>query len=275
MERTLIRAHDAAEYIKNRIGNDAEIAIVLGSGLGTLVDEIECLQEIEYKDIPNFPLSTVPGHAGKLVYGTLGGRKVLVMKGRFHYYEGYEIADVVFHIRVFKLLGIKNLLVTNAAGGINRSFKPGDLMSITDHISFFAPSSLRGKNLDSLGVRFPDMSQAYNIHLREIAKKAAGKIGFEMREGVYVFCQGPMYETPAEIRALALMGADAVGMSTVPEVIAAKHADMNVLGISCITNMASGILPQPLNHEEVMSTAKDVEHKFKALVKEIVENWII
>jgi purine-nucleoside phosphorylase len=217
----------------------------------------------------------VEGHAGKLVAGKLGGRPVLAMKGRFHHYEGYDIQQVVFAIRVFKLLGMDNLIVTNAAGGINKDFKPGDLMIIRDHISFFAPSPLRGKNLSEFGVRFPDMSQAYDRKLVEYGRSTAQALHMEVREGVYAFAQGPMYETPSEIRALGILGADAVGMSTVPEVITAKHAGMKVLGISCITNMAAGILDQPLNHEEVMKTAKDVENKFTSLVKKLVEQWRI
>lgn len=267
------KVFQAAEYIKSRLTTRPQIAIILGSGLGLLVDEVENKVEIDYGDIPNFPLPTVEGHAGKLVSGTLGGKPVLAMKGRFHYYEGYEISEVVFHIRVFKLLGINNLLVTNAAGGINKCFKPGDLMLIKDHISFFAPSPLRGQNLNEFGVRFPDMSEAYTKNLKEMAMSAAQEEGLELQEGVYAFTQGPMYETPAEIRALAVLGADAVGMSTVPEVITARHAGMNVLGISCITNMAAGILDQPLHHEEVMKTAKDVERKFAALIRKVAGKW--
>ncbi|MCX7923198.1 MAG: purine-nucleoside phosphorylase [Clostridia bacterium] len=273
MEEYVKKATETAEYISGRIKTKPEIAIVLGSGLGPLVNEIEDVVNIDYKEIPNFPQTTVQGHEGKLVAGMLSGRPVLAMKGRFHHYEGYDISQVAFAVRVFKLLGINELLVTNAAGGINKSFKPGDLMLIKDHIGFFAPSALRGKNLDEFGTRFPDMSEAYSRALGEIAKKAAESKGFNLREGVYAFAQGPMYETPAEIRALSILGADAVGMSTVPEVIAARHAGMKVLGISCITNMAAGILDQPLNHEEVMETAKMVEENFTALVKEIVVNW--
>jgi len=264
---------EAVEYIESRLSFRPEIAIVLGSGLGSLVDDVEDKIQIDYKDIPNFPLPTVEGHAGKLVAGTISGRPILAMKGRFHYYEGYEIPYVVFHVRVFRLMGIGNLIVTNAAGGINKSFKPGDLMLIKDHISFFAPSALRGPNLDEFGLRFPDMTDAYSKKLRKMAKDVAASKGLELKEGVYAFTQGPMYETPAEIRALGILGADAVGMSTVPEVIVARHAGINVLGISCITNMAAGILDQPLHHEEVMRTAKEAERKFTLLIRKIVENW--
>lgn len=273
MEEGYKKAAQSAEYIRGRIEGRPQIAIILGSGLGPLVDDIEAAHEIEYRDIPNFPITTVEGHAGKLVSGRLSGKPVVAMKGRFHFYEGYDISQVVFAIRVFKLLGIHDLLVTNAAGGINKSFKPGDLMLIRDHLSFFAPSPLRGSNLDEFGVRFPDMSEAYDKGLVEMAKKAASETGVEIREGVYIFAQGPMYETPAEIKAFGILGADAVGMSTVPEVIAARHAGFSVLGISCITNMAAGILDKTLNHEEVMKAAKAAENKFVTLVKGIVKNW--
>lgn len=262
-----------AQFIKSKIGTVPKIAIILGSGLGPLVNDIKNSTEIDYKDIPGFPLSTVEGHAGKLVCGELGNKPVIAMKGRFHYYEGYDISQVVIAIRIFKLLGISELLVTNAAGGINKAFKPGDLMIIKDHISFFAPSPLRGKNFDEFGVRFPDMSEAYSRKLRDVLKKASEEVGISIKEGVYAFAQGPMYETPAEIKALSVLGADAVGMSTVPEVIAARHAGMNVMGISCITNMAAGILNHLLNHQEVMETAKKTEINFTCLVKKVIEAW--
>ncbi|MFZ5985892.1 MAG: purine-nucleoside phosphorylase [Bacillota bacterium] len=273
MDKIFETVKETAEYIKEKVKVIPKIAVILGSGLGPLVDEIKDPVVIDYKDIPNFPITTVEGHAGKLVCGSLGGKPVLAMKGRFHHYEGYDISQVVFPIRAFKVLGITDLLVTNAAGGINKAFKPGDLMIIKDHISFFAPSPLRGKNLSEFGVRFPDMSRAYSGKLIELCKKASAKEGINLQEGVYAFAQGPMYETPAEIRALGVLGADAVGMSTVPEVITARHADMNVLGISCITNMAAGILDQPLNHEEVMKTAKEAEKNFTLLVKKVVSDW--
>jgi len=263
----------AAEYISSRINTKPHIGIVLGSGLGSLVNVLENPVEIDYNDIPYFPKTTVEGHAGKLVCGKLGGKLVLVMKGRFHYYEGYDISQVVFHIRVFKLLSIDNLLVTNAAGGINSSLKPGDLMIIRDHISLFAPSPLRGTNLSEFGTRFPDMCMAYDRELSNMALSAAAGEGFDIKQGIYAFVQGPMYETPAEIRALGILGADAVGMSTVPEVITARHSGMKVLGISCITNMAAGVLGQPLNHNEVMTMAKRVEQKFTSLVKRLIESW--
>ena len=264
---------ETAQYIKSKLGSVPKVAIILGSGLGPLVDDIKNSVEIDYKDIPGFPLSTVEGHAGKLVFGEIGNKSVIAMKGRFHYYEGYDVSQVVIAIRVFKLLGINDLLVTNAAGGINKSFSPGDLMIIRDHISLFAPSPLRGKNLEEFGVRFPDMSEAYSKRLRELLKKASEEVGVKIQEGVYAFTHGPMYETPSEIKALGILGADAVGMSTVPEVITARHAGMNVMGISCITNMAAGILNQPLNHEEVMQTAKQAERNFTSVVKKVIDVW--
>ncbi|MCX7748398.1 MAG: purine-nucleoside phosphorylase [Clostridia bacterium] len=273
MDDFIIKISETSQYIQSQTKLIPKIAIILGSGLSPLASEIQNPIEIDYKDIPHFPVTTVAGHAGKLVLGEIGGKPVLAMKGRFHLYEGYEVPHVTFAIRVFKKLGIDNLLVTNAAGGINKSFHPGDLMLIKDHISFFAPSSLRGKNLEEFGVRFPDMSEAYSKKLIHLAKETSKSIGIDIKEGVYAFAQGPMYETPAEIKALSILGADAVGMSTVPEVIVARHSGMNVLGISCITNMAAGILAQPLNHEEVMKTAKDVETKFTDLVKKLIESW--
>ncbi len=263
----------AADYISERIKETPEIAIVLGSGLGSLVDSIEQPTEIDYADIPGFPHTTVMGHAGTLVCGKLGGKHILAMKGRFHYYEGWDISQVVFHIRVFKLLGISRLIVTNAAGGINTSFIPGDLMLITDHISLFAPSPLRGVNQDEFGPRFPDMTNAYDINSISMASEVALHMGINIKMGTYVFAQGPMYETPAEIHALRLLGADAVGMSTVPEVIIARHCGIKVLGVSCITNMAAGVLGVELNHEEVMDTARNVESDFARLVTGIIEGW--
>ncbi|MCX7709959.1 MAG: purine-nucleoside phosphorylase [Clostridia bacterium] len=275
MEDIHLKASETAAYIKQKIRTIPEIAVVLGSGLGPLVDRMDHTLEICYQEIPNFPVTTVEGHAGKLIIGHLGEKQILAMQGRFHYYEGYDSEQVTFAVRVFKLLGINNLLVTNAAGGINESFKPGDLMLIKDHISFFAPSPLRGRNISEFGVRFPDMSEAYNKSLIEAARKAAERLNIDVQEGIYAFAQGPMFETPAEIRALGFLGADAVGMSTVPEVIVAQHCGMKALGISCITNMAAGVLGQPLNHEEIMVIAKAVEDKFASLVKEIVKDWTL
>lgn len=267
------RIKAAADCIKSVVGGNPQIGVILGSGLGSLADELEEPVQINYSEIPGFPKTTIEGHAGKLAYGYLGGKRVLIMKGRFHYYEGYEISQVVFHIRVFRLLGISNLLVTNAAGGINTGFCPGDLMIITDHIGFLAPSPLRGRNLDEFGVRFPDMCNAYDKDIINIADEAAKRMGILLRKGVYAFAQGPMFETPAEIRALRVLGADAVGMSTVPEVIIARHSGMKVAGISCITNMAAGVSDQPLNHKDVIKTAEKAENSFKTLVSEIMVRW--
>ena len=273
MHNTMEQIQIAAAHIKGRIGGEPQIGIILGSGLGPLVNVLEQPVEIDYGEIPGFPQTTVEGHAGKLVYGNLAGKQVLVMKGRFHLYEGYDVSQVVFHIRIFSLLGIKNLLVTNAAGGINIGYTAGDLMLITDHISFFAPSPLKGSNLDEFGIRFPDMSNAYDRDLINIAKETANKEGISLKQGIYAFAQGPMFETPAEIRALRVLGADAVGMSTVPEVIVARHCGMKVLGISCITNMAAGVLEETLNHTEVIETADRAGKSFRKLVAGIASHW--
>jgi purine-nucleoside phosphorylase len=268
----------AAAYIKEHAVEKPQkdwpqIAIMLGSGLGPIADTLKDAVGIDYASIPGFPRTTVEGHAGKLISGSLAGKRVLVMKGRFHYYEGYDISQVVFHIRVFKLLGISNLLVTNAAGGINAGFRPGDLMIITDHISLFAPSPLRGRNLDEFGVRFPDMCNAYDRDLVKMALETAKEIGVPLKKGIYAFAQGPMFETPAEINALRILGADAIGMSTVPEVIAARHCGMKVMGISCITNMAAGMTDKPPDHEEVIHTARIAENSFTRLVNDIMARW--
>ena len=273
MKDTVKRLEKTVEYLRNITEGTPEIAIILGSGLGRLADFIEGRQEISYEEIPNFPATTVPGHEGKLIFGRLGGRYVVAMKGRFHYYEGHDMGVVIYPIRVFGMMGIKNLMVTNAAGGVNTDFKPGDLMLIKDHIGFFAENPLRGENLDDLGPRFPDMSAAYDRSLQKLAMVCAERVGIDLKNGVYSYCKGPSFESPAEIKALRILGADAVGMSTVPEVIVARHMGMRVLGISCITNMAAGILDQPLTHEEVMETGKSVEKKFSSLVREIVGSW--
>ncbi len=266
---------EAAEFIKSKISIKPEIAIILGSGLNSLADEIEEKVEIKCEEIPNFPVSTVEGHAGVLVVGRIEGSPIIAMKGRFHYYEGYEMQQVTMAVRVSKMIGVNNILVTNAAGGINKLFVPGDLMIIKDHIGCFAPSSLRGKNICEFGPRFPDMSKAYSKDLIQMAKEIAVSQNVSIKEGIYIYSQGPMYETPAEIRLCGIVGADAVGMSTVPEVVVANHCGMKVLGISCITNMAAGLLDQPLNHEEVIRTAKEIEKKFTNLVKGIIEAWKI
>ena len=268
----LLNERQSAEYIQERLdGRAPELAVVLGSGLGGLADSLQDAVTIPYAEIEHFPLSTVPGHAGELVCGTLGGKPVLAMKGRFHFYEGYSMREVTYPVRVMKLLGVQKLILTNASGGVNIAYQPGDLMLIRDHIKFFDDSPLRGKNDGELGVRFPDMSCAYSEEMRAQAKAAAGELGLTLREGVYFYMPGPSFETPAEIRAIRTLGGDAVGMSTVPEAISALHAGMEVLGISCISNMAAGILPQPLTHDEVIETGARVAEKFVALLRAVIE----
>lgn len=265
----------AADFIIKNVTKVPVKAIILGSGLGDLADEVSNPVILNYSDIPGFPTSTAPGHKGRLVIGELDGVNVLLMQGRFHYYEGYEMSTVVFPIRVMKLLGIKNLLVTNAAGGINKEFTPGDLMIITDHLSMFCRNPLIGANYSDFGPRFNDMSDPYNKDVTDNIKQAGKEIGIQLKEGVYAYMSGPSYETPAEIRALRSLGADAVGMSTVPEVITAIHGGIKVLGISCITNMASGILDQPLDGDEVIATGKKVKDKFSKLVIKILKSNIL
>lgn len=261
----------SAEYLQSKIKVKPRVGLILGSGLGVLVEEIENKIVVPYEEIPHFPTSTVQGHAGQLVFGDLNGVQVVAMQGRFHFYEGYEMSKVTFPVRVMKALGIEKVVVTNAAGGVNTSYKPGDLMLISDHINFMGTNPLIGPNEDEFGTRFPDMSEAYSKALRQKAKKAGESLGNTLQEGVYLAVTGPSYETPAEIRMMRTVGADAVGMSTVPEVIVARHAELDVLGISCITNMAAGILDQPLNHEEVIETTEKVKSNFLGLVKEIVK----
>lgn len=269
-ESIVLKVEDAVSYLKEKLPFAPEIGLILGSGLGVMADTLEHATVIPYAEIPHFPVSTVEGHASELVAGEIAGRKVVVMKGRFHLYEGYDVKHVTFPIRVLRALGVHTMVVTNAAGGINTNFEPGNLMLIRDHINFMFRNPLIGPNDEKLGVRFPDMSEAYTAKLREIAKEVAGEQGVELREGVYLGLLGPSYETPAEIRMMRTLGADAVGMSTVPEVIVARHAGMKVLGISCISNMAAGILDQPLSHAEVMETAEKVKEQFIRLVKGII-----
>lgn len=265
------RILESKEFIEKKLVKKPSVGLILGSGLGVLGEEVEDKIEIEYSQIPNFPVSTVEGHKSRFVFGELEGSNVAVMQGRFHFYEGYSMREIAFPIWVMKTLGIEKLIVTNAAGGINTSFNAGDLMIIKDHINFMGTNPLIGENIDYFGPRFPDMSNAYSMRMINIAKKCSEKQGIKSKEGVYISFSGPSYETPAEIRAARILGADAVGMSTVPEVIAANHAKMEVLGISCITNMAAGVLDKPLSHEEVMSTAEAVKDKFIKLVKSIIK----
>lgn len=269
------RTMQAVSYIQERLSATPEIAspkiaVVLGSGLGACAKAIANRVEIPYEEIPLFPKSTVEGHAGNLIFGTLDGKPIVAMQGRFHLYEGYGTDDVTLPVRVFQMLGVKTLVVTNAAGAINMNYHVGDLMIIKDHISLFCPSPLKGPNEEAFGTRFPSMSAAYDKDYILLAQQIAEELGISVQQGVYCYCQGPMFETPAEIRALRTFGADAAGMSTVPEVIAAVHGGLKVLGISCMTNMAAGILDVPLTHAEVMETGKKVEADFSRFIREIV-----
>ncbi len=257
---------EAVRYIRERSKVQPEVGVILGSGLGDVVDAVEVDVAIPYGEIPGAKASTVLGHQGRMIFGRAAGRRVVVMQGRVHYYEGYEMNEVMFLSRVIGRLGINQLVVTNAAGGVNTSYVAGDLMLISDHINFMGINPLRGPNLEALGVRFPDMTEAYPESLRAIARAVAKEIGIDIKEGVYLALSGPTYETPAEIRAFRTLGADAVGMSTVPEVIAMSHMNIPVLGISCITNMAAGILKQKLTHQEVIDTTMRVQKQFTELV---------
>jgi purine-nucleoside phosphorylase len=267
------RAQEAAAVIRRRAARTPEVAIILGSGLGALAEGV-CAEgadaAIPYAEIPHFPRPGVEGHAGRLVIGTLEGRAVAIMQGRAHFYEGYTIADVVFPVRVLHALGAPILIVTNASGGLNRDFRAGDLMVITDHINFMGTNPLVGPNEEALGPRFPDMSAAYDPALIAVAEVAAPGLGIPLRKGVYIGVSGPSYETPAELRMMARWGADAVGMSTVHEVIAARHAGMRVLGISAITDLATGEAPTTVTHDEVIAVARRIEPLFVRLVRHIV-----
>ncbi|CRK82105.1 purine-nucleoside phosphorylase [Neobacillus massiliamazoniensis] len=262
---------DAKNYIMSKTDLRPTIGMILGSGLGTLADEVENAVMIPYSEIPHFAKSEAVGHANELVIGELKGKTVAAMKGRFHYYEGFTLDEVTFPVRVLKALGVENLIITNACGAINTSFNPGDLMLITDHINLVGTNPLIGPNNNELGTRFPDVSQVYNLGLRNIATEVAKEQNMNLQQGVYAWWSGPAYETPAEIRMIRILGADAVGMSTVPEAIVATHGSMKVLGISCLTNMACGILDQPLSHDEVIEVAGKVRSKFVQLVKGILE----
>jgi purine-nucleoside phosphorylase len=260
-----------ADYLKGRIGEIPNTAIILGTGLGELANEIEDKTDIPYTEIPNFPVSTVEGHSGKLIVGTLGGKKVLAMQGRFHYYEGYTMKEVTFPIRVFQALNIEYLFVSNAAGGMNSSFDVGDIMLIEDHINLFPEHPLHGKNYKELGTRFPDMSEAYNKELRLKAMEIANKKNIKLQHGVYIGLQGPTFETPAEYNYLRIIGGDAVGMSTVPEVIVANHAGMKVLAFSIITDL--GVIGKivEVSHEEVQIAAKIAQPKMAEIMRTIVQ----
>ena len=267
--------NSTVDFIQNKIRGCLgdfvpEIGIVLGSGLGELADEF-CELAIPYTEIPNFEASTVSGHKSRLVFATINGKKVVMMQGRFHYYEGHPIQKVVYPIKVMKKLGVKTIILTNAAGGVNPAFNPSDLMVITDHINHMNVNPLIGPNDDSMGERFPDMSEVYSTELIELTEKIADKHGIDLQEGVYMALTGPSYETPAEVKMARILGADAVGMSTVPEAIVAKWAGMDVIGLSCICNSAAGVSTVALSHEDVIRAANIAKDKFKILVKEVVK----
>ncbi|MEI7424042.1 MAG: purine-nucleoside phosphorylase [Prolixibacteraceae bacterium] len=259
-----------SNYILERTKFKTEIAIILGTGLGGLVKEIDVEHSIPYSEIPNFPVSTVEGHKGQLIFGKLGGKNVIAMQGRFHYYEGYSMQEVTFPVRVMKSLGIKTLFVSNASGGLNPTYKVGDLMMINDHINMFGDNPLLGKNVNELGPRFPDMSQPYNLHLRNLAMKIAMQNGIELKEGVYVGTPGPTFETPAEYRMFRIIGGDAIGMSTVPEVIVARHMNISVFGISIITDSGVPGHIVEISHEEVQAIAMQAEPKMSLIISELV-----
>ncbi len=268
MGYTMEQYRTSAKAIRDRLGDFIpKVAMVLGSGLGYMGDEVEGAVAIDYLDIPNFKASTAPGHKGRLVFGTLEGQRVAVMQGRTHHYEGYSYEEVSYAVRVLRLLGCDTLIVTNAAGCVNTSWQAGDLMLITDHIKMFSESPLRGENLPEFGVRFPDASHLYTPRLRELARQTAQELGIPLREGVYFYCYGPQYETPAEVRAARVLGGDAVGMSTAPEVIVAGHCGMEVLGLTLLSNMAAGILDQPLSEQEVLEAGEAAKEKFSGLIR--------
>lgn len=267
------KVKESAQFIQGRTSLRPTTGIILGSGLGSLVDIMEERAVIPYTEIPNFPRSHVAGHAGNLVIGRIGQEIIAAMQGRFHYYEGFTMKEVTYPIYVMKLLGIENLIVTNACGGINRDFEPGDLMILTDYINMLGNNSLIGENDERFGVRFPDMSEAYAKELIRKAEKTAEKLGISCKKGVYAIFSGPCYETAAEIRAYERLGADAIGMSTVPETIAANYLGMKVLGIACITNMATGIAKTKHSHEEVMRIAGESSEKLCSWVRQLLLDW--
>jgi purine-nucleoside phosphorylase len=270
------RAEHAARTIRSGwSGEDVRVGLVLGSGLGAFADDLEDALPFPYEEIPGFARSTVEGHAGRLVLGRVGGVPVAVMQGRFHYYEGYALEEVVFPVRVLGLLGIKSLVLTNAAGGINVAFDQGSLMIISDHLNLMGVNPLRGKNDDRFGSRFPDMSEVYAHDYQEIAAEEGRAMSIELRRGIYGALSGPSYETPAEIRMLRTLGADAVGMSTVPEAIIARQMNIKILGLSCITNMASGVFDQPINHQEVVETGNLVRETFKELLRRVIPRLVV
>jgi len=264
------RAEHAARVIRAQHGEEARVGLILGSGLGAFADDLEEAVAISYEEIPGFARSTVEGHAGRLVVGKIAGTPLVVLQGRFHYYEGYTLEEVTFPVRVLGLLGVKTLILTNAAGGLNNSFTQGALMLISDHLNLMGVNPLRGANDARFGPRFPDMSDVYEREFQEIAINEAHAMKLELRRGIYAALTGPSYETPAEIRMLRALGADAVGMSTVPEAIIARHMGIKVLGVSCITNMAAGVLDRPIDHAEVMETGEQVRATFSELLRRTI-----
>jgi purine-nucleoside phosphorylase len=270
MGQLLHQLEETGKYLKSQTSIIPKIGLILGSGLGELADQLEESVAVAYENIPHFPVSTVEGHAGKLVFGRLEGKPVVAMQGRFHYYEGYSMQAVTYPVRVMKALGVELLIVTNACGGMNPSFQAGDLMIIRDHLNMTGANPLIGTNESSLGPRFPDMSRAYTPELAEFVKRTAASLGIDVKEGVYAGISGPTYMTPAELKMLRLLGGDAVGMSTVPEVIVASHAGMKVIGISCVTDMAIGEELEPLTHEQVIGVANRTKPRFISLVRAIV-----
>ena len=265
----LEKIQETATYLKDKISTHPETAIILGTGLGSLVHEITDKYEIDYKDIPHFPLSTVEGHSGKLIFGKLGDKDIMAMQGRFHYYEGYSMKEVTFPVRVMHALGIKTLFVSNAAGGMNPDFEIGDLMVISDHINFFPEHPLRGKNIP-YGPRFPDMSEAYNKELINKADIIAAEKGIKLQHGIYIGTQGPTFETPAEYKMFHILGADAVGMSTVPEVIVANHCGINVFGVSVITDLGVEGKIVEVSHEEVQKAADEAQPRMTTIMRELI-----
>jgi purine-nucleoside phosphorylase len=262
---------EAAEWLRGHGFGGGDVGLVLGSGLGPFADTMAEPFAVEYADIPHFPAARVIGHAGRIVGGIVRGRRVVALSGRAHFYEGHDLRTVTFAVRVLSRLGIRTLILTNAAGGINTAFTEGALMVIDDHINFLGSNPLVGPHDDRLGARFPDMTEVYSARLRAIADDVAAQRSLALQHGIYIAVHGPSYETPAEIRAFRTLGADAVGMSTVPEAIVARQMSMEVLGISCISNMAAGVLPQPLNHDDVMATTRRVRQEFSALLEGIIE----
>ena len=261
---------EAAEWLRGHGFGGGQVGLVLGSGLGPFADSMDEAFAVPYADIPHFPSSSVIGHAGRMVGGIVKGRHVIALSGRAHFYEGHDLRTVTFAVRVLSRLGVRTLILTNAAGGINTAFTQGALMVIDDHINLLGSNPLMGPHDDRFGVRFPDMTEVYSRRLRSLADAAARDCGLTIQHGVYVAVHGPSYETPAEIRAFRVLGADAVGMSTVPEAIVARQMSMEVLGISCISNMAAGVMPQPLNHDDVMETTRRVRQDFAALLEGII-----